>query len=570
MKDTAPFADVALEDILFEEARMLRDRAFGSARMVMGVIFAITLMVLLLGQFRDALVWLVASSAMVGVTLIYARWIWRDGIPRDRVAAYLRGHVVVSACTGALWGGYAIYIADLDSELSTFVAGLFLSSITTGGALHGTVYRPGYVALAVFSLLPFSFYLMTNGQGATQAFGVFMMVYFGFCYLTNEQASRRTREGIMGNLNRKAAETILKKNRQIEQLYAEKSRLIETISHDMLQPLLAQRHLLRSLKSVPMGDRQAEMIDQILTAQENQRRLLSTLSDGHWEGSVRPQMQQVDVPALFSQLESEFAPQVRARRMTLSVQAADVMLTSDGHLIGRILRNLLSNAVKYAGDGVSVHLGAQADGADIVLSVRDDGRGIAADQVDTIFEPYRRLPDAEREAGRGLGLAICRDLARDIGGSVTLISGPGQGTTAELRLPLAPEEGAIADVPRFVMVIGSDLSPGQGAWADMFSRWMWEFAHADTPSEALTLVASLKLRPDLFLLDQCPGGASETKGLSAIAPCLRVVHDGQVFWDGTHSIETPLHEAGLRERIDAILAGEGARAGQISASDRAF
>lgn len=570
MRDKDPIVEVSLEDIAVEEARMLRDRAVGSARMVLGVILAITLMVLLLGQVRDALVWLIASSAMVGVTLIYAHWIWRNGIPRDQVPAYLRGHVLVSAATGALWGGYAIHIADLDSELSTFVAGLFLSSITTGGALNGTVYRPGYVALAVFSVLPFSFHLLINGQGPTQAFGVFMMLYFGFCYSTNEQASRRTREGIMGNLNRKAAETILSKNQQIERLYAEKSRLIETISHDMLQPLLAQRHLLRSLKSLPARDRQAELIDQILAAQENQRHLLSALSDGQMDSAFGPELERIDVPALFRQLESEFGPQFQARGMALSVTADDLPLMSDVHLVGRILRNFLSNAVKYAGDGVRVDLSAKADAGEILLSVHDDGQGIAQGQLDRIFEPYRRLHDAEGEAGLGLGLMICRDLAQDLGGHVELTSVKRRGTTAELRLPFATKQTVTDETPRFVIVVGSNLSPGQGAWSDVLSGWMWEFAHADDPRAALALVASLQLQPDLFLLDQSPGDARDVDDLAAIAPCLRVVHDGQAPWDGTNSIETPFQEAELRERIVAILAGDGAPSAQINASDRAF
>ena len=79
-----------------------------------------------------------------------------------------------------------------------------------------------------------------------------------------------------------------------------------------------------------------------------------------------------------------------------------------------------------------------------MIHVREDGRGIPADKLEAIFDPFmqvgRRLN--RPEAGVGLGLAISRELARGMGGDLTVESAPGEGSTFTLRLPLAPPDPA--------------------------------------------------------------------------------------------------------------------------------
>ncbi|MBR0055947.1 MAG: response regulator [Kiritimatiellae bacterium] len=117
-------------------------------------------------------------------------------------------------------------------------------------------------------------------------------------------------------------------------------------------------------------------------------------------------------------------------------RVADVML--DGHRFRQILFNLVGNAVKFTDRGsvtVSAHL---ADGV-LTVSVADTGCGIAPDKVARITEPFFQIKDPSRSSyndlGTGLGLSICKNLAETMGGSLSVESAPGKGSTFIIRIP---------------------------------------------------------------------------------------------------------------------------------------
>ncbi|MNN74545.1 Sensor histidine kinase RcsC [compost metagenome] len=102
-----------------------------------------------------------------------------------------------------------------------------------------------------------------------------------------------------------------------------------------------------------------------------------------------------------------------------------------------MLSNLLHNALKFTSAGhVSLQV-SQADGY-LCFAVEDSGPGIALDQQEVIFERFRQIDTfvTRQHAGTGLGLALSRELVAIMGGSITLRSAPGRGSTFEVRLPL--------------------------------------------------------------------------------------------------------------------------------------
>lgn len=133
---------------------------------------------------------------------------------------------------------------------------------------------------------------------------------------------------------------------------------------------------------------------------------------------------------------------------------------ADPDRIGQAVMNLCQNAIRYTPSGGAVGLAARIDGGDLVIEVRDTGIGLAADETQMIFEPFRRLhaaPATHTSApqGSGLGLWIVRRIARAHGGEVTVHSGgPGQGATFQLRLgaggrlpPLAASSATASSAP---------------------------------------------------------------------------------------------------------------------------
>jgi signal transduction histidine kinase len=101
------------------------------------------------------------------------------------------------------------------------------------------------------------------------------------------------------------------------------------------------------------------------------------------------------------------------------------------------LTNLLGNAIKYAPHGGTITVATRNQGNDVVFSVRDDGIGIAADELERIFDRFERVEtgNAGRIAGTGLGLSIVREIANLHGGRAWAESIPGIGSTFYLAIP---------------------------------------------------------------------------------------------------------------------------------------
>ncbi|HEY5063141.1 MAG TPA: HAMP domain-containing sensor histidine kinase, partial [Gemmatimonadaceae bacterium] len=116
-----------------------------------------------------------------------------------------------------------------------------------------------------------------------------------------------------------------------------------------------------------------------------------------------------------------------------------VAAQGDRMKIEQILLNLLSNAVKFTAPGGRIVVTSASSGEHVTVTVHDTGRGIAADQHDAIFEPFVQLGRSltSPHEGTGLGLAISRDMARAMGGDITVESTEHVGSTFTFILPVA-------------------------------------------------------------------------------------------------------------------------------------
>ncbi|MET0375183.1 MAG: response regulator [Rhizorhabdus sp.] len=228
----------------------------------------------------------------------------------------------------------------------------------------------------------------------------------------------------------------------------------------------------------------------------------------------------VDVRALFSQVVDMFRVQADAKRLYLRLQVDERLprfVKTDEKRLRQILINLVSNAVKYTlAGGIEIAVGYRNHVADVKVS--DTGIGIAANEIERIFEPFERggSRDVQVQPGIGLGLAITRVLARVMGGDIDATSTIGVGSSFRLRLMLAPVQATLAAVScnegrisgyrgarRTVLVIDDD--PAQSAVLQSLLRPLGFQVHAATSgSEGLALAA--RCTPDLVLLDiQMPG-----------------------------------------------------------------
>jgi two-component system sensor histidine kinase KdpD len=122
-----------------------------------------------------------------------------------------------------------------------------------------------------------------------------------------------------------------------------------------------------------------------------------------------------------------------SRRIRFQVPTGLPLIKGDPVLLTQLLENLLDNALKYSADNID--LTASNQGAYIELAVQDRGDGVAAGEELAIFEPFRR-GDRSGKRGTGLGLAVCRAIARAHGGELTRVARHGGGSSFVLRLPV--------------------------------------------------------------------------------------------------------------------------------------
>jgi PAS domain S-box-containing protein len=143
-------------------------------------------------------------------------------------------------------------------------------------------------------------------------------------------------------------------------------------------------------------------------------------------------------------------------RLVVELDGSPEMLRTDAQKLKQILINLLGNAVKFTDRG-SVHLRVRSENGNVVLTVRDTGRGIAPEHLGRVFEPFWQVDQSHTRSigGTGLGLTVSLSLARLLGGDLAASSVLGEGSTFELVLPVgrkylaAPnlERGAAATSP---------------------------------------------------------------------------------------------------------------------------
>jgi signal transduction histidine kinase len=138
--------------------------------------------------------------------------------------------------------------------------------------------------------------------------------------------------------------------------------------------------------------------------------------------------------------EALTAPQARTKQLDFRYVRGDARLTAraDSEKLQQILLNLFSNAIKFtdAGGRVSARC-MQLGDSRVAIEVSDTGRGIPANQLERVFEPFVQIDTKLTRAseGTGLGLSISRELARGMGGELTVTSEPDVGSTFTLTLP---------------------------------------------------------------------------------------------------------------------------------------
>ena len=176
-------------------------------------------------------------------------------------------------------------------------------------------------------------------------------------------------------------------------------------------------------------------------ALRNAERLLVLVADllTTASGSVHLELAELSLRELVSCAADSAAPRAAESGIKIELQApADVVGSFDAMRMQQVLDNLISNAIKYSPGGGTVTLRVLRGRTAAILEVQDEGIGMTAADQSEVFNRFFRSAAVKKAAipGVGLGLGITRDIVEAHGGSITLTSQPGQGTTFRVELPL--------------------------------------------------------------------------------------------------------------------------------------
>lgn len=231
-----------------------------------------------------------------------------------------------------------------------------------------------------------------------------------------------------------------------------KGEFLSMMSHELRTPLNAIggfAQLLEMEVRGPLSDLQHDYLNRIQRAGQHLQSIISeVLNYAHLDaGRVSYQLRDVDVEDLMDDAEMLLAAQVAEHGLTLTREYDASWTPGDSHpvradseKVRQILINLLSNATKFTAPGGRVVMRCAMVGPCVEIGVTDTGRGIEAEDLAQVFEPFVQIDRMSTPASRqgvGLGLAISRDFARGMGGDLVATSTAGNGSTFTLSLPSA-------------------------------------------------------------------------------------------------------------------------------------
>jgi len=230
---------------------------------------------------------------------------------------------------------------------------------------------------------------------------------------------------------------------------AQKSRFLAAASHELRAPLNAILGFAQLLQEVEPGapaDRQRRYLQNIQSSGTQLRALINELLDLSKmnAGKMSLRIDRVEIRPAVLEAIARMTPVAEARAIRLVCgRQARTAAAAEPVRLAQILLNLISNAVKFSPESAEVEITSAKKGPAVIVAVKDSGIGVSPDQQELIFNEFYQVESAssERLEGTGLGLAVSRELARAMGGDLTVQSELGSGATFFLKLPAYPTSG---------------------------------------------------------------------------------------------------------------------------------
>lgn len=241
-----------------------------------------------------------------------------------------------------------------------------------------------------------------------------------------------------------AKRLIQKQNDELRATISNRDKMYSVIAHDLRSPMASIRMVLNLVVSAvspdTIGPELFELLDKANRESEECHDLLDNLLK--WTksqtGRLNVVLQDLDLCDIVPGVVDIFEMIAMTKKIKLVYQSSSspLIVRADNDMLKTVVRNFMSNAIKFSPEGSSIEISMREEGDFARVSVHDHGVGIEPERLETIFHKGETTYGTSGEEGSGLGLQLCADFARKIGGDVSVESTLGEGSTFSVFMPL--------------------------------------------------------------------------------------------------------------------------------------
>lgn len=287
-----------------------------------------------------------------------------------------------------------------------------------------------------------------------------------------------------------------------------KDEFTSVVSHELRTPLTSIRGSLGLLAGGATGEmpeRAQRMLEIAVSNTDRLVRLITDILDVERmeSGQVVMESKEVALAEVLGAAEGVAGPMACAAGVHLDIEPYEARLWADADRLTQALTNLLSNAIKFSPPGGRVSVSARPSGAEVLIEVSDEGRGIPPEKLEKIFERFQQVDgsDSREKGGTGLGLPISRSIVHQHGGRIWAESHSGEGSSFFLTLPVLVEQelGGTANGDGRAVIVCDDDPSIRHVVAELVAQRGYRAVPAASGAEAIELAISE--RPEAILLD---------------------------------------------------------------------
>jgi signal transduction histidine kinase len=295
--------------------------------------------------------------------------------------------------------------------------------------------------------------------------------------LMSEVAERRRAEARLGELNEsldrrvtERTDALEARDAQLHEANRRKDEFLATLAHELRNPLAPVRNAVQVLRLKGLASPELQWASELIDRQvQAMSRLIDDLMDVSRinQGRIELRRERVDLAGVLNDAVETTRPLIDELKheLALDLPRQDFALDADPTRLAQAFMNLLNNAAKYTDPGGRIEVRVSQHGDEVVVSVGDNGIGIAPERLNSVFEMFSQVESAlsRSRGGLGIGLSLTQRLVQMHGGSIEARSaGLGRGSEFMVRLPLASASGRSPDAGEPVRRPALHGSPGAG------------------------------------------------------------------------------------------------------------